>query len=169
MKQRQHTFQALAIEVVTVLLASIISFPLSDVIGVQLSFLPFVMVACYVALKFIYHLCLSLSAHIISLTSLFCHKPTKSNRQTKDDSTLATAISMVSNDDIQMKRIELFHYEYLHEERQYLQQKEKEEDEKLMKKAKRDSRQAIYISLAAIAVSLFRVVVAFVKAYQQLK
>ena len=131
MRQRQHTFQALAIEVVTVLLASIISFPLSDVIGVQLSFLPFVMVACYVALKFIYHLCLSLSAHIISLTSLFCHKPTKSNRQTKDDSTLATAISMVSNDDIQMKRIELFHYEYLHEERQYLQQKEKEEDEKL--------------------------------------
>ena len=131
MKQRQHTFQALAIEVVTVLLASIISFPLSDVIGVQLSFLPFVMVACYVALKLIYHLCLSLSAHIISLTSLFCHKPTKSNRQTKDDSTLATAISMVGNDDIQMKRIELFHYEYLHEERQYLQQKEKEEDEKL--------------------------------------
>lgn len=48
-------------------------------------------------------------------------------------------------------------------------EKEKEEDEKLMKKAKRDSRQAIYISLAAIAVSLFRVVVAFVKAYQQLK
>ncbi|GAB7121826.1 hypothetical protein JCM11017A_05550 [Bacteroides fragilis] len=38
---------------------------------------------------------------------------------------------MVGNDDIQMKRIELFHYEYLHEERQYLQQKEKEEDEKL--------------------------------------
>ncbi len=48
-------------------------------------------------------------------------------------------------------------------------EKEKEEDEKLMKKAKCDSRQAIYISLAAIAVSLFRVVVAFVKAYQQLK
>ena len=27
--------------------------------------------------------------------------------------------------------MELFHYEYQHEERQYLQQKEKEEDEKL--------------------------------------
>lgn len=92
---------------------------------------PFYHVACYVALKLIYHLCLFLSAHIISLASLFCHKPTKSNRQTKDDSTLATAISMVGNDDIQMKRIELFHYEYLHEERQYLQQKEREEDEKL--------------------------------------
>ncbi len=48
-------------------------------------------------------------------------------------------------------------------------EKEKEEDEKLMKKAKRDSRQAIYISLTAITVSLFRVVVAFAKAYQQLK
>lgn len=38
---------------------------------------------------------------------------------------------MVGNDDIQMKRMELFHYEYQHEERQYLQQKEREEDEKL--------------------------------------
>ena len=131
MKQRQHIFQSWVIEVITVLLASTISFPISDALGVRLSILPFVMVACYVALKLIYHLCLSLSAHIISLASLFCHKPTKSNRQTKGDSTLATAISMVGNDDIQMKRIELFHYEYLHEERQYLQQKEKEEDEKL--------------------------------------
>ena len=122
MKQRQHIFQSWAIEVVTVLLASTISFPVSDALGVQLSILPFIMVACYVALKLIYHLCLSLSARIISLASLFCHKPTKSNRQTKGDSTLATAISMVGNDDIQMKRIELFHYEYLHEERQYLLQ-----------------------------------------------
>ena len=131
MKQRQHIFQSWAIEVVTVLLASTISFPVSDALGMQLSILPFVMVACYVALKLIYHLCLSLSARIISLTSLFRHKPTQSDRQTKDDCTLATAISTVDNDDIQMKRIELFHYEYQHEERQYLQQKEREEDEKL--------------------------------------
>ena len=129
MKQRQHIFQSWVIEVVTVLLASTISFPVSDTLGVQLSILPFIMVACYVALKFIYHLCLSLSAHIISLPSLFRHKPTQSDRLTKDDCNLATAISMVGNDDIQMKRMELFHYEYQHEERQYLQQKEREEDE----------------------------------------
>ena len=127
MKQRQHIFQSWAIEVITVLLASTISFPVSDALDVQLSILPFIMVACYVALKLIYHLCIFLSAHIISLVSLFCHKPVQSDRQTKDDCALATAISMVGNDDIQMKRIELFHYEYLHEERQYLQQKEKEE------------------------------------------
>ena len=131
MKQRQHTFQSLTIEVLTVLLASTISFPVSDALGVQSSILPFVMVACYVALKLIYHLCLSLSAHIISFASLFHHKPTQSCRQTKDDAALATAISAVGNDDIQMKRMELFHYEYQHEERQYLQQKEREEDEKL--------------------------------------
>lgn len=131
MKQRQHIFQSWAIEVVTVLLASTISFPVSDTLEVQLSILPFVMVACYVALKLIYHLCLSLSAHIISLASLFHHKPMQSDRQTKDDCTLATAISSVGNGDIQMKRMELFHYEYQHEERQYLQQKEREEDEKL--------------------------------------
>ena len=136
MKQRQHTFQSLTIEVLTVLLASTISFPVSDALGMQPSILPFVMVACYVALKLIYHLCLSLSclslsAHIISLASLFRHKPTQSCRQTKDDAALATAISAVGNDDIQMRRMELFHYEYQHEERQYLQQKEREEDEKL--------------------------------------
>ena len=129
MKQRQHIFQSWAIEVVTVLLASTISFPVSDALDMQLSILPFIMVACYVALKLIYHLCLSLSAHIISLASLFRHKPTQSDRQTKDDCTFATAISTVDNDDIQMKRMELFHYEYQHEERQYLQQKEREEDE----------------------------------------
>lgn len=131
MKQRQHIFQSWTIEVVTVLLASTISFPVSDALGVQLSILPFVMVACYVALKLIYHLCLSLSAYIISLASLFLHKPTQSDRQTKGDCTFATAISTVGNDDIQMKRMELFHYEYQHEERQYLQQKEREEDERL--------------------------------------
>ena len=130
MKQKQHIFQSWAIEVITVLLASTISFPVSDALGVRLSILPFVMVACYVALKLIYHLCLSLSAHIISLTSLFCHKPAQSDRQTKADCTLVTAMSAVDNN-IQMKRMELFHYEYQHEEQQYLQQKEREEDEKL--------------------------------------
>ena len=131
MKQRQHIFQSWAIEVITVLLASTISFPVSDALGVRLSILPFVMVASYVALKLIYHLCIFLSAHIISLVSLFCHKPVQSDRQTKDDCALATPISMAGNDDIQMKRMELFHYEYQHEERQYLQQKKREEDEKL--------------------------------------
>lgn len=60
----------------------------------------------------------------------------QSDRQTKDDCALATAISMAGNDDIQMKRMELFHYEYQHEERQYLQQKRE-------KKMKTTSRIAI--------------------------
>lgn len=131
MKQRQHTFQALAIEVVTVLLASIISFPLSDVIGVQLSFLPFVMVACYVALKFIYYICIFLSAHIIAIVALLRQNSILSNKQTKGKYAFANTSSATDNNDVLMKRMELFHYEYQHEERQYLQQKEKEEDEKL--------------------------------------
>lgn len=51
MKQRQHIFQSWVIEVITVLLASTISFPISDALGVRLSILPFVVVACYVALN----------------------------------------------------------------------------------------------------------------------
>lgn len=131
MKQRQHTFQALAIEVVTVLLASIISFPLSDVIGVQLSFLPFVMAACYVALKFIYHICIFLSAHIIALVALLRQNSIPSNKQTKEEYAFANTSSATDNNDVLMKRMELFHYEYQYEEQQYLHQKEKEEDEKL--------------------------------------
>ena len=131
MKQRQHIFQSWATEVVTVLLSSTISFPVSDALGTQLSILPFVMVACYVVLKLVYHLCLSLSAHIISLASLFRHKPMQSDRQTKVDCAFSAAMSAIDNNDIQMKRMELFHYEYQHEERQYLQQKEREKDEKL--------------------------------------
>lgn len=131
MKQRQYLFQSLTIEIVMVLLASTVSFPVGDALGVQLSILPFVMVACYVALKLIYHLCLSMSAHLISLASLFRHKPMQSDQQTKDDCALAAAMSTADNNNIQIKRMELFHYEYQHEEQQYLQQKEREEDEKL--------------------------------------
>lgn len=71
MKHRQHTLQSIIIEVVIVLLASIISFPLSDIVGVSLSALPLVIVVCYVILKSIYHLCISLSAYTIELTSSF--------------------------------------------------------------------------------------------------
>ncbi len=131
MKQRQHIFQSWAIEVATVLLASTISFPVSDAIGVQLSLLPFVMVACYVALKFIYHICIFLSAHIIAIVALLRQNSMPSNKQTKEEYAFANTSSATDNNDVLMKRMELFHYEYQHEERQYLQQKEKEEDEKL--------------------------------------
>ena len=84
MNQRQQIFHSSTIEVVTVLLASTISFPVCDALRVQLNILPFVMVACYVALKLIYHLCVTPSIHIITLASLFRHKPTQSDRQTKE-------------------------------------------------------------------------------------
>lgn len=115
----------------TVLLASIISFPLSDAIGVQLSFRPFVIVACYVAIKFIYHICIFLSAHIIAIVSLLWQNSILSNKPTKEKYAFANTSTVTDNNDILMKRMELFHYEYQHEERQYIRQKEKEEDKKL--------------------------------------
>ncbi len=128
MKQKQHTFQSLAKEVGMVLLTSAISFFLSDVFSVPSSILPFVMVACYVVLKLIYHLCLFLSEHIITLPSLLRHI-IQSDRQAKEECSYAVTYAIGNN--IPMKRMELFHYEYQHEEREYLKQKEKEEDEKL--------------------------------------
>lgn len=39
--------------------------------------------------------------------------------------------STPDNNEVMMKRMELFHYEFQHEQQQYRQQKEKEEDDKL--------------------------------------
>ena len=126
MKQKQHTFQSLAKEVGMVLLASAISFFLSDVVSVPSSILPFVIVACYVVLKLIYHLCLFMSEYIITLPSLFRHI-IQSDRQAKEECSYAATYAIGNN--IPMKRMELFHYEYQHEEREYLKQKERQEDE----------------------------------------
>ena len=128
MKQKQHTFKSLAKEVGMVLLTSAISFFLSDVFSVPSSILPFVMVAYYVVLKLIYHLCLFLSEHIITLPSLLRHI-IQSDRQAKEECSYAATYAIGNN--IPMKRMELFHYECQHEEREYLKQKERQEDEKL--------------------------------------
>ena len=111
MKHRQHTLQSIIIEVVIVLLASIISFPLSDIVGVSLSALPLVIVVCYVILKSIYHLCISLSAYTIELTSSFYPK-----QQNKDECTLEGISSRAGDNEIMTKRMELFHYEFQHEQ-----------------------------------------------------
>lgn len=128
MKQKQHTFKSLAKEVGMVLLTSAISFFLSDVFSVPSSILPFAMVAYYVVLKLIYHLCLFLSEHIITLPSLLRHI-IQSDRQAKEECSYAATYAIGNN--IPMKRMELFHYECQHEEREYLKQKERQEDEKL--------------------------------------
>lgn len=131
MRQKRHIFYSLMTEIVIVLLASIISFPLSNALGVQLSALPFVLVVCYVALKLIYYLCVHLSAYIINIASSIHRKLVASYKQAENNYALADASSMADSEDILMKRMELFHYEYQHEEKQYLQQKEREEDKKL--------------------------------------
>ena len=127
MKHRQHTLQSIIIEVVIVLLASIISFPLSDIVGVSLSALPLVIVVCYVILKSIYHLCISLSAYTIELTSSFYPK-----QQNKDECTLEGISSRAGDNEIMTKRMELFHYEFQHEQQQYRQQKKKKMMKNLM-------------------------------------
>lgn len=131
MKQKRYIFHSMTIEMVTVLLASIISFPLSDAIGVQLSAVPFVMAGSYVVLKLSYYLCISVSSHVIAFTSAISQKASENSLQAQEDTTVADTLSNANKEDILMKRMELFHYEYQHEQQQYRQRKEKEEDEKL--------------------------------------
>lgn len=55
------------------------------------------------------------------------------------------------------------------EELSMFKKKKEETTEEMLRKARRDTRQAIYISLASIGISLARIISAFVKAYFQLK
>ncbi len=129
MKHKQYIFYSLTIEVIAVLLTSMIAFQVCNIFEVQMSLLPFVMGVGYVILKLLYHLCVILARHIVdaippSLLVSFKKSVTKK--------TPSLAASPISNDEeIQKKRMELFHYEYQCEQLQYQRNKEREEDVKL--------------------------------------
>ena len=129
MKQKQYILHSLAIEVIAVLLASMIAFQVCKIFGIRMSLLPFVMATGYVILKLIYHLCIIVVRYIIevippSFLVLVMQRVSKK--------TLPLAYFPISNcEEVQKKRMELFHYEYQREQQQYQQQKEREEDEKL--------------------------------------
>ncbi len=129
MKQKQYILHSLAIEVIAVLLASMIAFQVCKIFGIRISLLPFVMVAGYVILKLIYHLCIIVARYIIEVIPPSFLVLVKKRVSKK---TLPLAYFPISNcEEVQKKRMELFHYEYQREQQQYQQQKEREEDEKL--------------------------------------
>lgn len=129
MKQKQHIFQSLAIETIAVILASMIAFQVCNMLGIRMSLLPFVMAVGYVILKLMYHLCIIVARYSMEVTP---PSSLVSNKKRGSQKTLPLASFPVSNcEEVQKKRMELFHYEYLREQQQYQQQKEREEDEKL--------------------------------------
>lgn len=129
MKQKQYILHSLAIEVIAVLLASMIAFQVCKIFGIRMSLLPFVMAAGYIILKLIYHLCIILARYIIEVIPPSFLVLVKKRVCKK---TLPLACFPISNcEEVQKKRMELFHYEYQREQQQYQQQKEREEDEKL--------------------------------------
>lgn len=127
MKQKQYILHSLAIEVIAVLLASMIAFQVCKIFGIRMSSLPFVMAAGYVILKLIYHLCIIVARYIIEVIPPSFLVLVKKRVSKK---TLPLACFPISNcEEVQKKRMELFHYEYQREQQQYQQQKEREEDE----------------------------------------
>ncbi|WP_287699317.1 hypothetical protein, partial [Bacteroides sp.] len=129
MKQKQYILHSLAIEVIAVLLASMIAFQVCKIFGIRMSLLPFVMATGYVILKLIYHLCIIVVRYIIEVIPPSFLVLVKKRVSKK---TLPLAYFPISNcEEVQKKRMELFHYEYQREQQQYQQQKEREEDEKL--------------------------------------
>lgn len=128
MKQKQYILHSWAIEIIAVVLASMITFQVCNIFGIRMSLLPFIMATGYVILKLMYHLCIIVARYIIEAIppSFWVFKKKGSKK------TLALASFPISNcEEVQKKRMELFHYEYQREQQQYQQQKEKEDDEKL--------------------------------------
>ena len=129
MKQKQYILHSLTIEVIAVLLASMIAFQVCNIFGIRMSLLPFIMAIGYVILKLMYHLCITVARYIIEAISPSFWASVKKRGSKK---TLALASFPISNyEEVQKKRMELFHYEYQREQQEYQQQKEKEDDEKL--------------------------------------
>lgn len=129
MKQKQYILHSLTIEVIAVLLASMIAFQVCNIFGIRMSLLPFIMATGYGILKLMYHLCITMAKYIIeAIPPSFWASVKKRSRK----KTLALASFPISNcEEVQKKRMELFHYEYQREQQQYQWQKEREEDEKL--------------------------------------
>ena len=129
MKQKQYILHSWAIEIIAVVLASMIAFQVCNIFGIRMSLLPFIMATGYVILKLIYHLCIIVVRYIIEVIppSFFVLVKKRVSKKT-----LPLAYFPISNcEEVQKKRMELFHYEYQREQQQYQQQKEREEDEKL--------------------------------------
>ena len=129
MKQKQYILHSWAIEIIAVVLASMIAFQVCNIFGIRMSLLPFIMATGYVILKLMYHLCIIVARYIIEAIPPSFWVSVKKRGSKK---TLALASFPISNsEEVQKKRMELFHYEYQREQQQYQQQKEKEDDEKL--------------------------------------
>lgn len=108
-----------------VLLASMVAFQVCNMLGIRMSLIPLVMVIGYVIQKLLYHLCIISAKYIVDAIppSLLISVKRCVSKKTQP---------LISNcEEVQKKRMELFHYEYQREQQQYQQQKEREEDEKL--------------------------------------
>ena len=83
----------------------------------------------YIILKLLYHLCIIIARHIVDAIP---PSTLPSVKKSAEEKTLPLASFPASNcEEVQKKRMELFHYEYQREQQQYQQQKEREEDIKL--------------------------------------
>ena len=128
MSKKQYKLQTLVIELVSVLLASCVAFQVCNSLSVQLGYFPFVLVGCYIALKLIYHICIQMVGYALKLIHIIYRR--------ESSPILASSVGPVAeyelSDNAIRKRMELFHYEYQNEQREYAKRKELEEDAMLV-------------------------------------
>ena len=130
MNQKQDILHSLIIEVTMVLLASMIAFQVMLIcLEYEMSLIPISYGHRICHQKLLHHLCIILARYLVDAIppSLLI-----SVKKCVSKKTQPLAYSPTSNnEEVQKKRLELFHYEYQREQQQYQWQKRREEDEKL--------------------------------------
>lgn len=121
MDKKQYTFSSLAVDAVSVLLASMLSFVVCDMLSIRWSYIPFIIVGAFFLLKLFYISCLCCVKYIIGVVTL-----PRSAGLNKGNSLATTDES-----EIQKKRIELFCHQYQNAQNQYNLEKEKAQNVKL--------------------------------------
>lgn len=131
MSHRRYVFFALVIQVITILLASVISIQVCETLCISQLALPLVLGGMYILLRLLHYLGISTVGYILGGV-LSEYQIEVAQNLLEPGSTQTKEGGQVSDsDDLMKKRMELFHFEYQQEQQQFLSQKEREESEKL--------------------------------------
>ncbi len=131
MSHKRYVFFSLLIQVITILLASVISIHICEIFGINQLVLPLVLGGIYILLRMLHYLGISIAGHFLDRIlskrqievawDIFTPGKVQTQENCRD----------YGHGELMKKRMELFHYEYQQEQQQFLYQKEREENEKL--------------------------------------
>ena len=119
MSRKQYTLQKLTIELISVLLASLVAFRICEMLSIKLAYLLLVLVCYYIVLKLLYSLSIIMVGYVMKLIPIIYKKEHTPILTTN----MGAVAEYAPSDNAIRKRMELFHYEYQNEQREYAKRK----------------------------------------------